>query len=94
MVTEDAVPVVQRLVVGAEVKDPPCDDPQEPEIGDALGGTCGDSGVGSGVGVGGGIGAGAGLRQTLLSFAREREPKIPFAFVSPAGTRISSLYFS
>ena len=31
--TEDAVPVVQRLVVGAEVKDPPCDDPQEPLIG-------------------------------------------------------------
>ena len=33
MITEDAVPVVQRLVVGAEVKDPPCDDPQEPLIG-------------------------------------------------------------
>ena len=33
VVTEDAVPVVQRLVVGAEVKDPPCDDPQEPLIG-------------------------------------------------------------
>ena len=56
MVTEDAVPVVQRLVVGAEVKDPPCDDPQEPLIGVGVG-----VGVGVGCGIGCGVGGGTGI---------------------------------
>ena len=66
VVTEVGVPVVQRLVVGAEVKDPPCDDPQEPEIGDGcgvgVGVGCGiGCGVGGGTGIGTGIGCGVGV---------------------------------
>ena len=55
MVTEDAVPVVQRFVVGAVVKDWLLEDPQEPESGEEAGGTgagvggaCGGRGVGDG----------------------------------------------
>ena len=69
VVTEVGVPVVQRLVVGAEVKDPPCDDPQEPEIGVGCGvgvgvgcgigcGVGGGTGIGTGIGVGPGVGGG------------------------------------
>ena len=72
MVTEDAVPVVQRFVVGAVVKDWLLEDPQEPESGEEAGGTgagvggaCGGRGVGDGVGSGVGTGVGTGVGSGL-----------------------------
>ncbi len=56
MVTEDAVPVVQRFVVGAVVKDWLLEDPQEPLIGVGVG-----VGVGVGCGIGCGVGGGTGI---------------------------------
>ena len=61
MVTDDAVPEEQRLVVGGVVKDWELEEPQEPEIGTGVGSGVG-VGCGGGVGVGGGTGVGCSLQ--------------------------------